>query len=76
MQLIMLPILFVIYLFQSSPAPRSGCNKDRCDSVTAVINVSILTRSAGFAEAKADVSILTRSEERVQLYLLALVPTS
>src|SRR3989344_3529204 len=51
----MLPILFVIYLFQSSPAPRSGCNFTFL-SLDTVIKVSILTRSEERVQRTGDVA--------------------
>src|SRR3989344_2527837 len=60
-------------MFQSSPAPRSGCNY-AVSRLYALLSVSILTRSEERVQRRAeqrfkrafDVSILTRSEERVQ----------
>src|SRR3989344_3618491 len=62
-------------LFQSSPAPRSGCNSLRETWWPFANLVSILTRSEERVQrdnsisrrARIDVSILTRSEERGQL---------
>src|SRR3989344_4117599 len=61
-------------MFQSSPAPRSGCNY-AVSRLYALLSVSILTRSEERVQRRAeqrfkrafDVSILTRSEEQVQL---------
>ena len=60
-------------VFQSSPAPRSGCNRN-FNLIGCRSDVSILTRSEERVQravtpelsSSMKVSILTRSEERVQ----------
>ena len=61
-------------MFQSSPAPKSGCNPFAAFLARLKLEVSILTRSEERVQLErrldrlfpAKVSILTRSEERVQ----------
>ena len=68
-----------LVLFQSSPAPKSGCNQAVAGASTTGDAVSILTRSeervqlneASQLTYASIVSILTRSEERVQPLRLA-----